>query len=99
MVKWQSLLVVALFVVLASAACRSMTYDDTVIIAPGGSVSWDVREYDSCEYSFFVRQHDIGFEGERYTEKEGTFTGGRFKLDNGYSLFTNKAVDVKLRCS
>ena len=58
MIKWRSLLVIALLVVLVSAACRSATFDETVIIAPGASHSWDVREYDSCEYSFFVRQHE-----------------------------------------
>ena len=53
----------------------AVTFDETVIIAPGASHSWDVREYDSCEYSFFVRQHDIGFEGNATPRKRARSPG------------------------
>ena len=41
---------------------------------------------------------DIGFQGQRYTEKDGVFYGDTFTLSNGYSLSTAKVVDLILRC-
>ena len=77
---------------------------ETSTIPAGTSMSWDVADFEECRYDFKVRQTgtlgdvDIEFQGERYTEKDGIFYGGTFTLSNGYSLNTDKVVDVRLRC-
>ena len=82
----------------------SLEVDGVVTIPAGEARNWDVSDYNSCTYHFIVEQTgslgsvDIGFQGERYKEKDGAFYGTRFTLDNGYSLRTAKVVDLRLRC-
>ena len=76
----------------------------TETIHAGRSVYWDLSDFEACRYHFTVRQTgtfgsvDIGFQGQRYTEKDGVFYGDMFTLSNGYSAGTAKVVDVTLRC-
>ena len=78
--------------------------EETSTIPAGGSISWDVSDFDECQYHFTVRQTgsfgdvDIEFQGHKYTEKDGIFYGDTFSLSNGYSLTTAKVVDIRLRC-
>ena len=105
-IKAPAVVLVAALTLLA-VACGTGTptaVTETLIVPAGELVSWDVSEFEECQYHLAVTQTgalgrvDIEFQGQRYTEKDGVFYGDTFALNNGYSLSTAKVVDIRLRC-
>ena len=96
--------IILLSVGLAIIACSTpKVLTDTIVIGAGDSASYDLSEFDECEYVFEVRQtggNDLDIEvlGNRSVYHQGTFKGRTMVLSNGYSLFTSKTVDVEFTC-
>ena len=95
---------IVLTLVSCSASSSPVVIERTGTILAGRTWEWDLSDYAECRYHFTVRQTgafgdvDIGFQGQRYIEKDGVFYGDTFTLNNGYSLSTAKVVDLILRC-
>ena len=96
-------------VVLVLASCSAVSSPvvverTTKTIPAGRTWQWDLSDYAECRYHFTARQTgafgavDIGFQGQKYIEKDGVFYGDTFILNNGYRLSTAKVVDLILRC-
>ena len=98
-----ALLLVGLAVTACSAVASTDVVSETVVIDAGQVLSWNLSEFDECEYVFEVRQTggtdlDIKLFGQRSSYHQGTFKGRTLSLSNEHSLFEPKTVDAKITC-
>ena len=100
LLKYLIVTVVVLGTLSWAMACGSSTvvYDDTEHIEAGSSITYDLSEYETCDYAIQSRNDDIEVNGKRANTHEGSTSVRRLTVSNEYSLFAGKTVDIRIEC-